>query len=241
MKSETISRPFVYMLALSPWATHVATLQTYPPRTERADILTPIYPIAMVVAALYTPTPQSLRIPFRSPNIRTSTLLRLRPKPYPPCCSRSGSYRSQRSHQLNPKGITSSPSLSPIHNVIIRNKRRHDVEYRALEAPPRVEDGGVTGASEGVLAVAREGVGGYSLLREGTQISPPSEGTTIRSSSAIEPDDPGRGRTHTPGTFPGPPPAPPIAVRNSGLRKRRGLSYRPLKITVYVTIRPCWW
>jgi len=63
----------------------------------------------------------------------------------------------------------------PIHGRVRDGERRDDVERLGLEAPPRIEDGGVEGAGEGRLAVRGYGVRGYAFLGLRAEVAPASE------------------------------------------------------------------
>ena len=52
-----------------------------------------------------------------------------------------------------------------MHEVVASNEWRRNVENLGAESPPRVEDGIVSRAGEGVLPVGAEAVGDDTLLR----------------------------------------------------------------------------
>lgn len=62
-------------------------------------------------------------------------------------------------------GPHNSPSLCPIHYEVVCQKGWYDIESRALEAPPSVENGSMASSREGILSVGREGVGCHAFLR----------------------------------------------------------------------------
>ena len=72
-----------------------------------------------------------------------------------------------------PKNVRSSPVRReawdlplgrPVHDVVAGQQGRQDVENLSRGPPPRVEDGVVRGAAEGVLSVARQAEGDDALL-----------------------------------------------------------------------------
>lgn len=60
-----------------------------------------------------------------------------------------------------------SPLNRPLHGLVRNQQRQAPVQDLVAGATEGVEDGGVEGARERVLAVLREAVGYDALLREG--------------------------------------------------------------------------
>lgn len=60
--------------------------------------------------------------------------------------------------------VQHSPLNSPVHDVVRGDEWRHDVEDLCAGSSPRVEDGCVGCAGEGVLSVGGEAVGDDALL-----------------------------------------------------------------------------
>lgn len=91
-----------------------------------------------------------------------------RTRQYQPWSSGSGSCRDRQHRKTSASSrlflAQDSPLNSPVHDVVCGNEWRDDVENLCAGPSPRVEDGCVACAGEGVLSVGGEAVSDDALL-----------------------------------------------------------------------------